>query len=319
MIDDAIKKETEKLSRLIRGYEDACNAELDGDYKAAYESLVSAIMPIEAMDQYNWGVIYLNGQGVEKNSKKAYEWFRKASDKGYDEATRIIGAMYYNGEYVEKSFEKAFQYTMKAAEADNAGAMALLGSMYLHGEGVEKNYESGVQWLKKAALSGNKTCRGWLGQEYYRGTTLQRSYDKAWQWLKNFDANWVTRRSCDEEKNIYRPTNCILGMMYLHGKGVARDDKKAQVCLRYAAENGNDEAQFWLGFQYVRGLGVDIDIQEGDKWLKESAKNGFEDAVKLQQATQKREFLDAIWAKAKEEAEQDRRNHALAQMKSDLI
>ena len=89
--------------------------------------------------------------------------------------------------------------------------------------------------------------------------------------------------------------------------------------MRYAAENGDEEAQFWLGFQYVRGLGVDIDIQEGDKWLKESAKNGFEDAVKLQKATQKREFLDAIWAKAKEEAEQDRRHHALAQMKSDLI
>ena len=83
--------------------------------------------------------------------------------------------------------------------------------------------------------------------------------------------------------------------------------------MRYAAENGDEEAQFWLGFQYVRGLGVDIDIQEGDKWLKESAKNGFEDAIKLQKVTQKREFLDEIWAKAKEEAEQDRRNHALAQ------
>ena len=37
------------------------------------------------------------------------------------------------------------------------------------------------------------------------------------------------------------------------------------------------------------------------------------DAEKLQEAENKREFLDAIWAKAKEEAEQDRRDHALAQ------
>ena len=349
MIDDVIKKETEKISRGVRAHEDAKKAAAYSDYKTAYESLISAIMPIEAIDQYNWGVIYYNGHGVEKDYKKAFEWFKRASDKGYTNATRIVGRMYYNGEYVEKDYEKAFQYTMRAveegdnyamtmlgsmylygegveknseravqwfeqaAEKGNTQAMVSLGSMYLDGEGVDKNCERAVQWLEKAAEKGDKRSKAWLGQEYYRGTTLPRSYEKAWRWLMGFNANWIAKSLCDKEKDIFRQANCLLGMMYLHGKGTERDGESAEECLRYAAENGDEEAQFWLGFQYVRGLGVDIDIQEGDKWLKEAAKNSFEDAVKLQKATQKREILDAIWAKAKEEAEQDRREHAMAQ------
>lgn len=324
MSDDSINRETKRVSRLVKGVEEAKKAELDGDYRTAYETLLNSIVPMDERDEYDWGTIYFNGTGVQKDYKKAFEYFCKSSAGGSISATSALGVMYYNGLYVEKNLDTAFQLTLLAAKHGDAQAQNNIGIMYLNGEGTEKSKEDALWWFEECANSGDETCQVWLGQEFYRGITFEKSYENAWKWLRRYDFNngrfEALSAHLDQEKiNLYSHANCLLGMMYLHGKGKRRDDQKAIKCLRYAAENGDEEAQFWLGFQYVRGLGVDIDIQEGDKWLKESAKNGFEDAVKLQQATQKREFLDAIWAKAKEEAEQDRRHHALAQMKSDLI
>jgi hypothetical protein len=40
--------------------------------------------------QYNLGAFYLNGQGVQKDEKKAYDWFKKAALKGHEHAKQVI-------------------------------------------------------------------------------------------------------------------------------------------------------------------------------------------------------------------------------------
>lgn len=301
------KSFTEKervLARRVSRYETAKESAAAGDWQAAYEALLQAVTPTEPEEQYEWACAYFYGYGVRQDYKSAFEWLWKAYQNGSISSACMIAWMYFNGMYVEKDLEQAYRYFLIAAEAGDAQSQRNLGAMLIEGLGVAQNTSLGLEWVEKAAGHFDEQAQVWIGQEYYRGRLVPVSYNKAHSFLWWFDINKVSNTEIkDDKKDLYIPANCLLGMMYLHGKGIRRDYQKALKCLRYAAENGDNEAQFWLGFQYVRGLGVDIDIDEGDKWLKKSAESGFDEAVKLQQSDRKREFLDALWEKVRAEAE----------------
>jgi len=70
-----------------------------------------------------------------------------------------------------------------------------------------------------------------------------------------------------------------LGVMYLQGKGIAKDDKAAGVLLNKAAEQGHIEAQESLGLIYAKGLGVERDWVQADKWYNIAAASGKETAI----------------------------------------
>ncbi|MDR1595907.1 MAG: hypothetical protein LBR91_03215 [Puniceicoccales bacterium] len=49
--------------------------------------------------QKNIGIMFLDGLGVEKNRKKAKEWFSKASENGNRQATLFLKEMHRCGLY----------------------------------------------------------------------------------------------------------------------------------------------------------------------------------------------------------------------------
>ena len=57
-----------------------------------------------------------------------------------------------------------------------------------------------------------------------------------------------------------------LGVMYLHGRGVAQDDKQAVAWTRKAAEQGEAIAQYNLGVMYNTGRGVAQDDKQAVAW-----------------------------------------------------
>ena len=71
------------------------------------------------------GNMYFDGQGVEKDDKKALEYYTKAAEKGDTDALINIGVMYANGQGVEKDDKKAFEYLTKAAETGDPRVKAL--------------------------------------------------------------------------------------------------------------------------------------------------------------------------------------------------
>ena len=54
----------------------------------------------DAVAQYNLGVMYYEGQGVEQNFKDAAKWFRKAAEQGNAMAQYSLGFMYGKGDGV---------------------------------------------------------------------------------------------------------------------------------------------------------------------------------------------------------------------------
>jgi TPR repeat protein len=62
-----------------------------------------------------------------------------------------------------------------------------------------------------------------------------------------------------------------LGLLYVLGRGVARDDTQAVLWFRRAAEQGHVWAESNLGFMYETGRGVAKDDREAVRWYQRSA------------------------------------------------
>lgn len=65
-----------------------------------------------------------------------------------------------------------------------------------------------------------------------------------------------------------------LGLMYLHGEGVAQDDKRAFSYFQKASDKGDITSQYWLGYCYENGVGVTKDMAQAITWYQKSAQRG---------------------------------------------
>ena len=78
----------------------------------------------------NLGVMYTNGNGVEKDFSKAVQLFKKACDGGVMLGCNYLGAMYADGNGVEKNEQKAVELYKKACDGGNMDGCRNLGVMY---------------------------------------------------------------------------------------------------------------------------------------------------------------------------------------------
>jgi len=65
-----------------------------------------------------------------------------------------------------------------------------------------------------------------------------------------------------------------LGVIYLTGDGVTKDDAEAMTWFRKAADQDNPLAERYLAEMYFKGRGVPADNLEAAKWLRLSAEQG---------------------------------------------
>lgn len=102
--------------------------------------------------QFQLGMAYYYGHGVEKNDKRAIEWWLKVSEKGFKDADYCIGCINFDqGEY-----RTAVDYFFRVIENPciNEGAY-LLGVIYEEGLGVDKDKEKAIKFYKKGARGRN--------------------------------------------------------------------------------------------------------------------------------------------------------------------
>ncbi len=109
---------------------DAINAMRAGNFAEAYCVLKPYAESGDAEAQYNIGWMYLNGYGLMMNDSKALEWWRRASDQGYTDASFSIAMLYSLGEgQVKKDMGKAIEYYLMAVEDGHEDANMIIRSM----------------------------------------------------------------------------------------------------------------------------------------------------------------------------------------------
>jgi len=107
------------------------------DYDTMYEYANKSIdlsngQNHEALDIL--GNCYKGGYGCEKDEKKAFELYLKASELGNDEAQWKLGVYYIRNDVVESDLDKAIYWLSKSAEEGNN-----MGHHYLNGAKMAKD------------------------------------------------------------------------------------------------------------------------------------------------------------------------------------
>ena len=97
--------------------------------------------------QYNLGIMYDHGHGVDVNYKKAIEWYEKAAEQGYAKAQYNLGVMYDHGQGVDVNYKKAIEWYEKAAKRSR-----WLSIIWVSCNGLaDVNYKKAIEWYEKAA------------------------------------------------------------------------------------------------------------------------------------------------------------------------
>ncbi len=114
-------------------YNAGMNAFQGGRHKEAFEWLIQG--DNDPRCDYALGVLYYNGQGVERSFKKSTEYYAKAAEAGIVPAQVSAGFAYANAMGVPEDFDKAAYYLKMAVEAGEPAAKVTLAEIYARGEG----------------------------------------------------------------------------------------------------------------------------------------------------------------------------------------
>ena len=92
-----------------------------------FETALQVFVPLaEANDhayaQYFLARMYERGEGLTPDRKLAAKWYRKAAEKGVNDAQLRLASMYENGEGVPKDMEYAYGWYSVAAHLGSAKA-----------------------------------------------------------------------------------------------------------------------------------------------------------------------------------------------------
>jgi uncharacterized protein len=70
-----------------------------------------------------------------------------------------------------------------------------------------------------------------------------------------------------------------LGVLYIYGQGVPKDEKKAVALFRDGAEKGNALCMYFYAMCFEGGVGIDKDRQAARTWYVRAAQGGNRTAI----------------------------------------
>lgn len=143
-----------EIDLMEAAFRDGVHSYEAGDYSAAARSWQAPAEHGHVGAQFNLGVAYATGKGVEMNLERAARWWRAAAEQGHVTAQLDLGLLYWRGEGVDKNLAEARRWWQQAAAGGDAAAQFHLGALAATGEGGARNYEEAVRWWKLSAAQG---------------------------------------------------------------------------------------------------------------------------------------------------------------------
>jgi TPR repeat protein len=113
----------------------------------------------DPIGQYGLGVLYDQGLGVTRDSKKSAQWFGKAARQGNAAAQFNLGNAYLNGRGVSRDTARTEYWWRQAAAQGYAKAQYNLGSLLISDGKTADILEEGIAWYRAAAEQGLAMAR----------------------------------------------------------------------------------------------------------------------------------------------------------------
>ncbi|KAI8597178.1 kinase-like domain-containing protein [Dissophora ornata] len=240
---------------------------VDVNLAEAAEKFRSAASMGHVEGQYRLGVMYHRGEGILRDYAKAVEMFQRAAHQGYAPAQTILGRLYnVGGDGLPQDYKKALSFFQAAANQGCSEASCNLGTMYSKGRGVVQNSVEAEKWYIEAAERGNASAQLILGV-HYAESGVELNYPKAVRFLE----------MAGGQGNV--DAMYYIGRMYAEGiAGAPKDHTIALKFWEFAAKRGQREAQYELGRMYFEGTGVRQNASTARNWFKKAAEQGSEGA-----------------------------------------
>ncbi|MEZ3591661.1 MAG: sel1 repeat family protein [Muribaculaceae bacterium] len=293
--------------------------------KPAYtEDLLRRAQEGDVNAEFFIGRSYYDGNGVERDYRKAVEYFRSTAAKGSVRGQCGLGWCYFYGQGVPVDYRKAVKWLTLASNAGHPLARYLLGVCYLKGHGVAKDeieglhlldeaislgaveaitekgiyyrrcnkLEKGLELIRKASDKGDPRAQFIIGLYHYRGTAVQQDFELAVDYFK------------EAANGGFVAAQRALGTCYFYGDGVAQDYEKAVKWWMCASKQGDSESQYNLAFCYMKGRGVYQDDNEAFRLFTLSASSPNEYALSAHQlaecyhhgiGTERNDSLSDMW------------------------
>ena len=133
--------------------------------------------------QYNLGLIYEEGTGVDKSIHQAIHWYSLAAQQGYVRAQYKLGYLYYFGPSTIRDPKQAMQWLHRAADQNDINAIYRLGTIHSDSENPGQNRPLAISYLEDAARDGHNGAQFLLGQ-LLQQTGPEQDILKALIWLE---------------------------------------------------------------------------------------------------------------------------------------
>ena len=195
-----------------------------------------------------------------------------AADNNFKEAVIKCADMLHDGKFCEKNLKDSLVYYKKAADLFNIpSAQFVYGDALLSGcDGlIEINQKVGASYVKKAADQKFTEAVFRLGCLYRDGIGFEKSDENAFHCFKKAADSGVV----DSIK--------ICACSLFNGKGVKKNQQEAAKYFKKGVDVNDPICMFNLGLLYMSGEGVEKDNVKGKIYLEMASKNGIKDALKI--------------------------------------
>ncbi|MGO4573665.1 tetratricopeptide repeat protein [Microvirga sp. 2TAF3] len=182
-----------------------------GDKRGAALALEYAAGQGHTLALWKLGRMYADGDGVQHDDLKAFEYFSKLADQNAEESpdspnASVISSAFValgtyfldgiKGTYVSANPVRAVEmFNYAASYFSDSNAQYNLARLYLEGTGVDKDVRLAARWFNLAAEKGHHASQALLGHLLMNGQGVPRQRARGLMWLT------LARESIDPSKD----------------------------------------------------------------------------------------------------------------------
>ena len=274
------------------------SAMVPADYEEAFRYVKEASDAGWTEADFLLAIMYRDGSGTDRSVEIAEQYFIKAGEAGHQRAMTVLADMYNEGKYLNRDPEKAFRWYLASAQSGNPRSQYQVATMLSHGIGVEKDENAARDWfvrysnsslnefrrsamdtlrarhkdaatsielLKASSRSLHVQSMVSLASKYELGKDVKKNESAAVQLLERASSAGGSPR-------------VNLGVMYLEGTGVEKDEEKAFALFKAAAEYGDAAGMYRLALMYKDGIACEESQVNYRMYMRMAAERGNRDA-----------------------------------------
>lgn len=212
----------------------------DAFLNGRYEEAIAIWLPLandgDASAQFNLGVMYANGLGVDRDMEIAMSWWGNAARQLHVRAAHnlalaiLAGEPVVNGEKAEPDYTAILRYLKIGADAGYANSEYTLGKLYAGGVGIEKDERRAAELYLSASIKGFAKAQYNLGKVYRDGAGMAKDDGLSMFWF------------AEAAERGHARAQDRMGERCLTGRGLAKDEVEALKWSILASRQGIEES-----------------------------------------------------------------------------